>query len=196
MADFELPPKRITETDNPFAAPESDSSAPPVAPTELSEAERIRNEHIAAEASVRAIGMLDIIGSILILIASVMIIIGGINTPDGQEKGGAIGLGAFYLGFGILYFLVGRGLRKLKNWARITAAIISIPGIFNPIVWLILYYLLNKKAVYVCTPEYARIREMTPHIKYKTSIIVKFFLALLLIVFLLIMFALLSGTMK
>ncbi|MFM7132397.1 MAG: hypothetical protein ACKO0V_23865 [bacterium] len=196
MADFELPPKRNGESDNPYAAPESDLAGAVYVATGVDDAEQIRNQHISAEASVRAIGTLDIIGAILLVIASVGIIIGGVSAEEGQDKGGAIGLGCFYLGFGILSFLVGLGLRRLKNWARITSAILCIPGIVSPITWLILYYLLNKKAVFVCTPEYAQIREMTPHIKYKSSIIVKVLLGLLLVVFLLIMAALISGAIQ
>jgi hypothetical protein len=91
---------------------------------------------------------------------------------------------------------MGTSLRNLKNWARITNAILCIPGIVNPIVWLILYYLLNKKAAFVCTPQYAEIRAMTPHIKYKTSIIVKFFVFLLVLVFILIIVAAISSSMR
>lgn len=196
MADFELPPKRFAGNDNPFAAPESDFNPAPASTSDLANAERIRNEHIGAEASVRAIGALNILGSIFMIIAGIVLIFAGIYAENGEEKGVSIGLGSFYFGFGILSFLVGRGLRKLKNWARITSAIMSIPGILSPIVWLILYYLLNKKAVYVCTPEYAQIREMTPHVKYKTSIVVKFLLGLLLVVFLLIMAGLISGAIQ
>ncbi|MFM7590858.1 MAG: hypothetical protein ACKO85_03615 [Isosphaeraceae bacterium] len=109
------------------------------------------------------------------------------STPIGP------GESVFLILFGVIQFFLGKGLRNFKNWARITSAILCIPGILSPITWLILYYLLNKKAVFVCTPEYAQIREMTPHIKYKTSIIVKFLLGLLLVVFLLMVAAVLTS---
>ena len=194
MADFELPPKRFAGNDNPFAAPESDFNAAPASTSDLAHAERIRNEHIGAEASVRSIGTLYFITSFLILtffgITIVLTLIDSSSVPMGPSEG------VILLLIGFAQFFLGRGLRNLKNWARITAAILSIPGILNPIIWLILYCLLNKKAVYVCTPEYAQIREMTPHIKYKTSIVVKILLGLLLVVFLVIMAGLISGSIQ
>ncbi|MFM7128445.1 MAG: hypothetical protein ACKO0V_03695, partial [bacterium] len=124
----------------------------------------------------------NIIGTLVVLT-----LIDSSSTPIGP------GESVFLILFGVIQFFLGKGLRNLKNWARITSAILCIPGILSPITWLILYYLLNKKAVYVCTPEYAQIREMTPHIKYKTSIIVKFLLGLLLVVFLLMVAAVLTS---
>ena len=199
MADFELPPRRRGEDYNPFAAPESELSASPAAPfasaIDMTEAERIRNEHIGAEASIRAIGGLQIFGAVFLLIAGVMVMIAAASGPA-ENLPARIIMGLIYFGLGILGFFIGGGLRNLKNWARVTAAIMSIPGIFNPITWLILYYLLSKKGAFVCTPRYAEIRAMTPHIKYKTSIIVKFFVLLLVLVFVLIMIGLATSRIQ
>ncbi|MFM7590857.1 MAG: hypothetical protein ACKO85_03610 [Isosphaeraceae bacterium] len=68
MADFELPPKRNGEIDNPFAAPESDLAGAVYVATGFDDAEQIRNQHISAEASVRAIGTLYLFAAYLILI--------------------------------------------------------------------------------------------------------------------------------
>ena len=54
MADNELPPRRTGEDYNPFAAPESGLVSKPAATGDMGEAERIRNEHISVEASIRA----------------------------------------------------------------------------------------------------------------------------------------------
>jgi hypothetical protein len=40
---------------------------------------------------------------------------------------------------------------------------------------------MGKEARFIMTPEYQRIIAATPHVKYKTSILVKVLLALLLI---------------
>ena len=195
MADFDLPPLRNDDAYNPFAAPESDTPAPAAAPTEIAEAERIRNEHISAEASIRAIGLLDRIGAIFLIFAGLGLLYLGI-IGYARDQGYTAGMGSFYLIIGIFNYWMGTALRNLKNWARITNAILCIPGIVNPIVWLILYYLLNKKAAFVCTPQYAEIRAMTPHIKYKTSIIVKFLVFLLMLVFIVIIVAAISSSMR
>lgn len=194
MADFDLPPLRNDDAYNPFAAPESDTPAPAAAPTEIAEAERIRNEHIGTEASIRAIGGLQIFGAVFLLIAGVMFTIAAASGL--QDLAPGIIEGLFYIVLSILGLVIGRGLRNLKNWARVTAAIMSIPGILSPITWIILYYLLSKKGAFVCTPQYAEIRAMTPHIKYKTSIIVKFFVFLLVLVFILIIVAAISSSMR
>lgn len=185
MDGFESLAGQTGRNDNPFAAPESDVLTVPPAPTEVDEAEEIRNKYLSAEASVRAIGTLNIFGSILLTLGGVATIANVRNAATPVELGAIVGQGIFLLVLATLSFIVGRGLRALKNWARITTAIMSIPGILSPIVWFILYQLLCKKGVYVCTPEYALVREATPHIRYKTSIVVKVLLVLLLLVVLL-----------
>lgn len=186
MDGFESPAGQTGGDDNPFAAPESDVLAAPDAPAQPGDAEEIRNKYLSAEASVRAIGTLNIFASFLLTLVAVGTITANVNRAAGPaETGAVVGQGIFLLILATLSFIVGRGLRALKNWARITAAIVSLPGIINPIVWVVLYQLLCKKGAYVCTPEYALVREATPHIRYKTSFVVKVLLVLVLVLSLL-----------
>lgn len=190
MSDFELPVEPSDAAFNPFAAPKANLSRSSDIEIDIADAERIRRDHIGAEAGLRALGTLNYIGSFFIGLSGLMGLLAGLATT-GDVQTTMILSSFIYFGLATCNYLLGRGLRNLKNWARICEAVLCIPAIISPISWLILYYTLNKKAVFVCTPEYAAIREATPHIKYKTSLIVKFlaFLLLAIIVILIIVVA-------
>ena len=94
------------------------------------------------------------------------------------------GIGVLYLVFGLVQGATAIGLRKLQTWARYVAVLFSVIGLIGiPIGTLIsgyfLYLLLSKKGSVVFSEEYKHVIAATPHIKYKTSIIVVIFLVLL-----------------
>jgi hypothetical protein len=94
-------------------------------------------------------------------------------------------LTAFFL-TGIAHLVLAYGLRRLRSWARWPTVVLSFIGLLGfplgtLISALILANLLGKKAAMVFSPEYKDIIAATPHVKYKTSIIVKVFLVLLLL---------------
>ncbi len=180
MVDTEANPRDLQRSENPFAVSDVQFDTT-VDALDMTNAEQVRTEHLSAEASVRAIGTLQILGAVLAILSIVGLIAAG---AAGAGAGASVVEMAFLFVVVVPGFFVGRGLRNLKNWARITAAIFCVPGILSPITWIILYCLLNRKAAFVCTPEYAAIRAATPHLKYRTSIIVKFFVWLLIIVLL------------
>jgi hypothetical protein len=115
------------------------------------------------------------------------------------------GMAVFYLVFTALYGAMGYGLTHLQNWARWTQVVLTSLGLLyivfmtiaamlvNPAVGLvllvvgggisglILYLLVSSKAGVVFSREYQEIIRKTPHVKYKTSIIVKILLGLLLL---------------
>lgn len=67
--------------------------------------------------------------------------------------------------------------RKLKSWARIPTAILSGIGLLGfPVGTLIngyiLYLVFSRKGVTVFSDDYKRVIAETPHIKYRTSIVV------------------------
>ena len=75
---------------------------------------------------------------------------------------------------GILQFVVGFEIRKLKSWARIAAGIMSGIGLLGfPVGTVInayiLFLLFGKKGQMVFSTDYKEIMAATPHIKYKTS---------------------------
>ena len=181
MSNFDANSQSSVEPENPFAVSEVQFAAMGDA-VDMTNSEQIRTQHLPAEASIRAIGTLQVIAAVMLFLGAV-----------GQIVGGAAGVFEviIFVLLATLSFFLGRGLRNLKNWARITAAIFTVPAILNPVSWLILYCLLSKKGAFVCTPEYAAIRAATPHLKYKTSIIVKFFVGLLIVVLILVFVTLL-----
>ena len=77
------------------------------------------------------------------------------------------------------------GLRKLKPNVRIPAIILSALGLFaipvGTIIAIYMLYLLGSaKGRTVFSEEYAQVIAATPHIKYRSSIIVRIFLWLIL----------------
>ena len=141
-------------------------------------AEQIRKDHIKHEASVKSVGFLYFLGAAFLILAGV----GGLVTGDGVSM--AVGL--VLACFGILQIWVAIGLRRLKSWARIPTAILSGIGLlvfpFGTIInGYILYLVLCQKGKTVFSDEYKLVIEQTPHIKYKTSIIVWIFVGILLL---------------
>lgn len=154
-----------------------------------SQAEAIRNEHLKHEASVQSVGILYYLGGIFLTLMGVAGMFGAFASGT---SGGTIGfvVGLFFLVLAVCQFIVGRGLRKLRPWARTPTAILSGFGLLGfPVGTLInayiLYLVLSAKGRMVLSEEYNQVVAQTPHIKYKTSIVVWIFLALLVGVFVL-----------
>lgn len=138
-------------------------------------AEQVRQEHIKHEASVRSIGILYFLGAAVVLLAGMV-----------SLAGGSAGLmaGLFFLILGAGQIWVGVGLRKLRSWARIPTGILSGIGLLGfPLGTLInayiLYLVFSQKGKTVFSEEYQRVIEETPHIKYRTSIVVWILLGLI-----------------
>ena len=80
---------------------------------------------------------------------------------------------------------VGTGLRRLRRWARIPTGILSGLGLLGfplgtVINAYILYLIFSQKGKMVFSDEYQAVIEQTPHIKYRTSIVVWILLGLVL----------------
>lgn len=128
------------------------------------------------------------------------------NAPSPEMlRGIFLGLAVVYLALTLLYGGMGYGLRRLQPWARWTTVVFTALGLLytlvvsviaflaNPIVGAItllvgslipgyiLYMMVSAKGSMVFSPEYKAIILKTPHVKYKTSLIVKIFLAILLL---------------
>jgi hypothetical protein len=152
--------------------------------------EDIRKEHIKHEASVKSIGILYYLGGAALTAV-------GLFGFAGAGMGNVVGAGEllifiFFLLLGVGQLWVGFGLRRLRKWARIPTGILSGFGLLGfPLGTIInayiLYLVFSQKGKMVFSDEYRAVIEQTPHIKYRTSIIVWIVLGLLL---LLIAFAL------
>lgn len=149
-------------------------------------AERIRQEHIQHEASIKSVGMLYLLGSVLTLAGGVMAVIGLVatsGTPSTQAGNApppvwVVMVPMFLLmAMSVLAFVTALGLRKLKPWSRIASGILSGFGLLGfPVGTLInayiLWLLFSKKGATVFSEDYQRVVAATPHVKYRMSIVV------------------------
>jgi len=142
----------------------------------------IRNKHLKHEASVKSVGLLYLLGGTALFLIGIGT---GVAYLARSELWAAIP-GFLLVGMGVGQFWVGLGLRRLKPWTRIPTGILSGIGLIGfPIGTLIngyiLYLIFCKKGKMVFSDEYRDVIEQTPHIKYRTSIIVWIFLGLLIL---------------
>ena len=165
----------MTETVNPYAAPAArveDAGGNP-------EAEAIRRAHISHEASIKAVGFLYYLGAAIAMIF-------GVGSLAGMASGGeAAGLAAFMLAFGVAGLFVGWGVRGLRRWGQVAGCVLAVFGLLGfPVGTLIngyiLYLFLSKKGRTLFSPEYQDVIAATPHVRYRTSILVWIFLAVVL----------------
>lgn len=171
---------------------------------DLSQAEIIRKSHLSHEANLQSFGclytlggILGIIGSLFYVAMGVFILAGGLpaqpanqNAPVPNTNPAAAGLvvallGLVFLAISIVQLLGGRAMQTLNPRGKVLAIIISAIGLLGfPCGTLIsaylLYLLLSAKGEMVFSDRYKEIIQATPHIKYKTSIIVWIFLFILI----------------
>jgi len=155
-------------SENPYQAPQTFE----IPASQFTDAEAIRQAHIKTEASIKSVGILYWLAAIAVVIASIPIITAAIDHSDMTVLQLATGVGL--LALGILQFIVGFEIRRLKGWARIAVAILSGIGLLGfPIGTLINAYILflffGKKGRMIFSPPYKEIIAATPHVKYKTS---------------------------
>jgi hypothetical protein len=161
-------------TANPYAAPAARVDDVPANP----EAEAIRRAHINHEASIKAVGFLYYLGGGVMVLA-------GLASLAGVRGGETAVMMALFLILGVAYVFAGYGVRALRAWGRIVGIVLSVIGLLGfPVGTLInayiLYLYLSKKGRTIFAPEYQDVIAATPHVKYKTSIIVWIFLALVI----------------
>lgn len=170
------------------ARPTSATDQPPLLSTVTTppgDSDAVRNEHLKHEASIQSVGSLYYVGGAAVVFASIALFITALSADrNAPESGIGVILGGCLLGFlGTFQLWTAHGLRRLKPSARIPATLLACLGLLGfPIGTLIngyiLYLLHSKKGRTVMTAEYAQVIAQTPHVKYKTSIIVWIFLGL------------------
>jgi hypothetical protein len=151
-----------------------------------SEAEEIRQEHIKHEASVRSIGILYYISGTLMTVGGIALVGGAMSSAVARES--LLGfLGPFYLVLGVFMLFVARGVRTLRPWARIATIVVASIGLLGfPVGTLIngyiLYLMLAQKGKRIFEDDYKDIIAATPHVKYRTSMLVWIVVGLLVLV--------------
>ncbi|MCK6544550.1 hypothetical protein L6R52_01645 [Myxococcota bacterium] len=168
---------------NPFESPQAELGAEhPDAPHGSASAddERIRRELLNHEASLQAVGRLMMLGGGIMALAALALVVGAAATGPGM-----LGVAAIYVVLAIPGLWIGNLLRKLDPRGRIPAAVLNAIGLLGiPIGTLIsayiLYLLLSVKGQRVLSTEYQGIVARTPHIRYKSPILVIVLLAILI----------------
>ncbi len=141
------------------------------------EAEAIRRKYIKHEASIRSCGILDYIGGVAFcFIGGAMLLSTTLYRSSTLGPGALAGVAAIYLAIGILSIIVGFGIRRLRPWARVASVVLSAIGLLEiPIGTVIngyiLYLLVSRKGQLIFTPRYAEIIAATPHVKYRSFLV-------------------------
>ena len=158
-------------------------------------AEGVRRQYLSHEASVKSVGFLYYVASIMFLVIGML---GVLRLGSSQSAGIGAAISLLFLGIGICQVIVGTGMRRLRKWARIPTGILSGFGLLGfPVGTIIngyiLYLVFSRKGRMVFSDEYRAVIEQTPHIKYRTSIVVWILLGLLVLLFGLAIFGILFG---
>ena len=149
-----------------------------------SAAEAMRKEHLNHEASVKSIGFLYYLGGVAVVLVGLgMMARIGAGGGGGQERLFILLMSIFFFVLGAGQLWVGAGLRRLRRWTRIPTGILSGIGLLGfPLGTIInayiLYLIFSQKGKTVFSDEYQAVIEQTPHIKYRTSIVVWILLGL------------------
>jgi hypothetical protein len=187
-------------SENPFAAPPNENNPNgPQAPRAVNPYEAgpnvdrfqgrsdedIRREHIGHEASVKSIGTLYYMGAFFgVLVGGVYLVMAFAGLPDAPNQNIDMTsariflgfLGAFMGGLGFFQGVVAHAIRGLRPWSRIAAGVYAAIGLLGfPLGTLIsayfLWLLFSRKGEMVFSEEYKRVIAATPHVKYRTSLI-------------------------
>ncbi len=164
----------MSDAVNPYAAPAARVEDVPANP----EAEAIRRAHISHEASIKAVGILYYLGGILVTIAALA------SLPAVTSGASSPLIALLLIAAGVAQLFAGWGVRAFRVWARNVGSVLSAIGLLGfPIGTLIngyiLYLFLSKKGRTIFAPAYQDVIAATPHVKYRTSIVIWIFLALL-----------------
>lgn len=170
----------MSATINPYEAPSADLHLGFGDPKLASSAVALRSEYLRHEGAVRSIGTLYFLSSAFFVL---MIPSGLMITAEATTLG--LGIIAACGLFAALFIWMGISIRRLDARVRLAVGILSGIGLLNlPIGTLINGYILllvfGEKGKVVFSEEYARAREQTPHMKYKTPRATKICLLVLL----------------
>jgi hypothetical protein len=197
-------------SDNPYAPSGSSyGDASLDANFDLSQAELIRKSHLNHEANIQSFGCLYTLGGILGILGAIFYIGLGIfvlagGSPPAAGAGAGAGapqeplvagiitsvVGVVFLVIASAQLFAGRSMQTLNPSGKILAVVVSAIGLLGfpcgtIISGYLLYLLLSAKGEMVFSSAYKEVMQATPHIRYRTSIIVWIFLFLLIGVILL-----------
>lgn len=147
--------------------------------------EALRREHLQHEVSVKSIGSLYLLGSALLMLAGILGLVGAAGADLSEPEAIAnLVVSVIFILLSLFQGKVGLWLREVNPKARTPATILACIGLLGfPIGTIIniyvLYLLRSKKGAVVFSPAYQVAIAQTPHIKYKTPVLLWVFVGLL-----------------
>jgi hypothetical protein len=155
-------------SENPYQAPTVSEVAAP-----LSDVAVIRQEHLRQEASLKGMGSLFFLSGAFSVLMGFISAMGVFTDSGGTPQGPEILVLVLILLLIPLQFFTWWGLRKLRPWSTVPAAILSVLGLFalglgTIISIYFLYILFCKKGRMVLSPGYQEIVDQTPGMRYRT----------------------------
>lgn len=171
----------MSQENNPYLTPTVDATPPSLD----SYAEQIRKIYLKHEATVKSIGTLYLLGAIFMIPSSIFLLV------KGSKEFNPIVL-ALLIVMGFAQLATGIALRRLRKWSRVVGVIFGCIGLLGfPMGTLIsactLYLLLCAKGTMVFSADYKQIIAETPHVKYRSSKVIKWLLLILIIIFVVIL---------
>ena len=117
-----------------------------------------------APALVKVISIYHYVLAVILLLTGVFLLIGGNALLEGLAIPDSVGAGLLtatlailVLVFAVLYFFVGLGLWKAKNWARIVAIVLAAIGLLGLKLTVtgVVYFIINVAIIVclLCVPE-------------------------------------------
>jgi len=166
-------------TENPYLAPKT---IDPVNEVPLSNVEVVRKEHLQCEASVKSIAGIYWLGGFFLLLFGV----GRVSVLSHGFSFEGFFWSLIPMVLGVFQFWMGFSIRRLKKNVKAPLLVFSVIGLLGfPLGTIIniyiLFLVLSKKGKMVFSDEYKEVIRETPHIKYKTSKAMKFFLGVIVI---------------
>lgn len=157
----------VAVAENPYRSP----TIAEVAISPFSDIREVREEHLNHEASIKAIGLLCILGGVLL--AGSFAFFGIETVAAGTLESSSAMMMVFQIAFATLLLISGIGLRQLQEWARLPAAsVAAVSMVFVPIGTIfgiyILYLIFTPKGSRVLSAEYREVGALTPDLHYQT----------------------------
>lgn len=159
-------------SDNPYAAPSANLS---VLTTRVEIADvDVRQAHLKHEAQLRSVGLLYFLGAFIMLVMAIPFFFA---LPEASSReAGDLAMHVLFILFpfaaGAVFCAVGYGFRTLRSWVRIPGTAFALLGLTQfPLGTLInayvLYLMYCPKGRTVLSPDYARLRAATPHLRHR-----------------------------
>jgi hypothetical protein len=160
---------------NSYASPLADIGVSASDAATMTQAERVRHQHLNREAAIQAIGLLWYLGGGFQCLSSVV----GAGVlfiyPTIDSSASVFLAGVFSIG--LVSIAIAHWLRHFFSGGRLSIGVLSAFAMLGfPFLALVnayvLYLLFSRKGAMVFSSEYQEIMRQTPHMKYGTAVVI------------------------